>query len=332
MSNPLHRLLGQAARLVRRAGWEQAADALEAAGGAAPPVATGQPAQFLVGRHEDESGARDYKLYLPAGDRSRPIPLVVMLHGCQQDPDDFAIGTGMNAAAEARGCAVLYPAQTRTANLNRCWNWFKPQHQQRDRGECGLLAGMIRAVIARHGLDARRVYVAGLSAGGAMAALLAEAYPELVAAVGVHAGVPAGAAQGLASAMAVMKTGRAPDARLRAAGCPMIVFHGDLDTTVHPANGERLVAPLAAALPSERSAGLSPFGRTYTRTVFRDAQGRAQGEHWLVHGLGHAWSGGHLPGSYTDPTGPDATQAMLDFFLTHTLSTRPQPEPQGVPG
>jgi poly(hydroxyalkanoate) depolymerase family esterase len=223
----------------------------------------------------------------------------------------------MNEAARAQGCFVLYPAQSQQANPQRCWNWFKHSHQQRGRGEPALIAALTRDVIARHRIDPGRVYVAGLSAGGAMAAILGETYPELYAAVGVHSGLPAGAARDLPSALAAMRSG-APAANTRP-GVPTIVFHGDADATVHPANGEHVITGSVGAAPGEPEVDRqrAEGGRGYTRRVHRSPQGEVLAEHWVVHGSGHAWSGGTRHGSYTDPTGPDATGQMLRFFLEH---------------
>jgi poly(hydroxyalkanoate) depolymerase family esterase len=276
-----------------------------------------QPAEgrFITGRHTDASGTRDYKLFIPPGYRGQPLPLVVMLHGCTQHPDDFAAGTRMNTLALDQGFFVLYPAQSQKANPQRCWNWFKHNHQRRGRGEPALLAGMTRAVMADHAIDPRRVYVAGLSAGGAMAAILGDAYPDLYAAVGVHSGLPAGAAKDLPSALAAMKSGPAPAAGRRAP--PTIVFHGDQDTTVHSTNGEHAVAASAGNASAQSQRARSGNGRHYTHRVYRDAAGEVVAEHWLVHGAGHAWSGGHAGGSYTDGRGPDASAEMLRFFWQH---------------
>jgi poly(hydroxyalkanoate) depolymerase family esterase len=289
------------------------------------------PGRFNAGTHSHAGLTRAYKLYTPpqTGD-GRALPLVVMLHGCTQDPDDFAAGTGMNPLAQAQGFYVLYPAQAQDANPQRCWNWFKHNHQQRDRGEPALIAAMTRAVIAEHGIDARRVYIAGLSAGGAMAAIVASAYPELFAAVGVHSGLAPGAATGLPEALAAMRGGSRAPATPRAPGAPAvptIIFHGDQDGTVHPRNGEQVLAAALAgtdttiiATPaSPTTATGERASRRVTRTVHVRAGGQAQAEHWLVHGAGHAWSGGKAPGSYVDPAGPDASQEMLRFFLAHPM-------------
>jgi poly(hydroxyalkanoate) depolymerase family esterase len=283
----------------------------------APHTAQGAGA-FIAGRFSDARMQREYKLYVPPQAGERPLPLLLMLHGCTQDPDDFAAGTRMNEAARAQGCFVLYPAQSQQANPQRCWNWFKHSHQQRGRGEPALLAAMTRDMIARHDIDPARVYVAGLSAGGAMAAILGETYPDVYAAVGVHSGLAPGAARDLPSALAAMRTG-ASAAKPRP-GPPTIVFHGDADSTVHPANGEHVVQGRVGQTDTQAEVDRqrAPGGRGYTRRVHRSAQGAVLAEHWVVHGSGHAWSGGSRDGSYTDPGGPDASAQMLRFFLQHT--------------
>ena len=285
-----------------------------------PPGATSSaPAgSFVSGHFRNDCGARDYKLFEPARD-GRPLPLVVMLHGCTQDPDDFARGTRMNALARAQGLLVLYPAQSRRANAQRCWSWFKHNHQARGKGEPAILAGMVRDAIATHGADPARVYVAGLSAGGAMAAILGDAYPELFAAVGVHSGLPTGSATDVQTAFAAMSGGARPLRRSPQAGAtpPTIVFHGDADATVNVVNGERVIAAAGLSARSDAVHGASAMGVPYTRRVFLDAQGAERAEQWTIHGAGHAWSGGDVAGSYTDPRGPDASAEMLRFFLRH---------------
>ena len=282
------------------------------------PAARARSESFTKRHFSNDAGARDYKLFEPARDGG-PLPLVVMLHGCTQDPDDFARGTRMNALARAQGFLVLYPAQSQRANPQRCWNWFKHNHQGRGRGEPAILAGMVREVIATHDVDPARVYVAGLSAGGAMAAILGEACPDLFAAVGVHSGLPVGAATDAPSAFAAMKGGAPIARRLSVHGTmpPTIVFHGDADATVNIVNGERIIesAGLAPQTGIERST--TPAGVPYSRRVYVDGQGAERAEQWTIHGGGHAWSGGDLTGSYTDPRGPDASAEMLRFFLRH---------------
>jgi poly(hydroxyalkanoate) depolymerase family esterase len=293
---------------------------------AEPPPRTPSPdhaGRFIAGRHSHHAaGTREYKLYVPPGYRGQALPLVVMLHGCTQDPDDFAAGTRMNEVALERDFFVLYPAQAQNANPSRCWNWFKHNHQQRGRGEPALLADMTREVMKRYGIDAQRVYVAGLSAGGAMAAVLGDTYPDLFAAVGVHSGLPAGSAKNVKDAFDAMKHGPSAAAATTGTTPPTIVFHGDHDATVHPVNGEKVVAASARATTPQRERLRSENGREYTRHVYRDASGRLVSEHWVVHGAGHAWSGGSPHGSYTDSKGPDATEEMLKFFFAHALAAQ----------
>jgi poly(hydroxyalkanoate) depolymerase family esterase len=221
----------------------------------------------------------------------------------------------MNEAALERGFFVLYPAQSQNANPSRCWNWFKHNHQGRGRGEPALLADMARDVAGRYGIDAGRVFVAGLSAGGAMAAIVGEAYPDVFAAVGVHSGLPPRSATNVKTAFEAMRRGATTGAESGAGAPPVIVFHGDQDQTVHPLNGQQIVAARAAATTRETERRRGEDGREFTRHVYRDADGRVRGEHWVVHGAGHAWSGGDPRGSYTDARGPDATGEMLRFFF-----------------
>ena len=380
--------------------------------GAAPPYSGAAPAgetqgqfsqgdltqgEFTEGSHTHASLTRRYKLYLPPGNAGRAgscdragssgkgLPLVVMLHGCTQNPDDFAAGTGMNALAREQGFCVLYPAQSADANPQRCWNWFKHNHQSRGRGEAALLASMTLSIMQQNGIDSRRVYIAGLSAGGAMAAIMAAAYPEIFAALGVHSGLAAGAASNVSEALAAMRSGAksekgaglggtrghvgggmsratsglkgdrpaGPDCAVPTIAVPAIIFHGDQDATVHPRNGEQVGEQAIAAVQGasgqsvtqRREQGVASGGRRFTRTVHqrnndidrdvdvdpdRDvADGADKGhhntrsatlaEHWLVHGAGHAWSGGDAKGSYTDPKGPDASREMLRFFFEHPM-------------
>jgi poly(hydroxyalkanoate) depolymerase family esterase len=293
---------------------------------AAEPATSARPDEdtqeaFVSGRHGGPGAAgRDFKLYVPPGAGAQPRPLVVMLHGCTQDADDFAAGTRMNALARDQGFYVLYPIQSRQVNAQRCWNWFKHTHQQRERGEPALLAGMVREVMARHAIDPARVYVAGLSAGGAMAAILGQTHPDLFAAVGVHSGLAAGAARDLPSALEAMKSGGGPVAAPAEGALPTIVFHGAADRTVHPRNGEQVVHPYAQGT-AETTTSRATGRRSSTRRVWRDADGQVRAEHWLVEGAPHAWSGGSPAGSYTDPSGPDASAEMLRFFLAHPRRT-----------
>jgi poly(hydroxyalkanoate) depolymerase family esterase len=286
-------------------------------------------AQFLTGSYSSDAGTRAYKLYVPSGYRGQPVPLIVMLHGCTQSPDDFAAGTRMNARAEEHTCLVVYPEQATGANASKCWNWFRPGDQRRGRGEPSLIAGITRRIMEEYSVDPRRIYVAGLSAGGAAAAVLGTTYPDLYAAVGAHSGLACGVASDLPSAFAAMRQGTRSTARRpgeEVSGSdgarrivPVIVFHGDRDATVHPSNGDQVVAQFAATADLRRTVerGQVPGGHAYSRTTYTDISGRAVHEQWVVHGAGHAWSGGSPTGSYTDPSGPDATREMLRFFLEH---------------
>jgi poly(hydroxyalkanoate) depolymerase family esterase len=278
------------------------------------PAPANDPASgdFTTRSFSNAAGSRNYKLYVPPGYAGEPMPLVVMLHGCKQNPDDFAAGTQMNALAQQHGFLVAYPEQTRPANGSNCWNWFQAAHQGRGGGEPSILAGIVGDVAAQYRVDTRRVFVAGLSAGAAMAVILGAAYPDVFAAVGAHSGLPLGAAHDVPSAFVAMHGGAPAKAAAAAAqGVPTIVFHGDKDRTVAAANGQAIVMQAFGAPLARETAASSDS----TRTVYRDAQGRVQVEDWLVHGGGHAWSGGSTKGSFTNPRGPDASAEMVRFFL-----------------
>jgi poly(hydroxyalkanoate) depolymerase family esterase len=262
------------------------------------PVPDG--ARVEMRRHSGQSGARDYRLFVPSPREGGPAGLVLMLHGCTQSPEDFALGTRMDLAAEAAGMVVAYPGQTGQHNAQSCWNWFRPEDQARGSGEPALLASLATALAAEFEVTGR-VYVAGLSAGGAMAAILAETYPDVFAAVGIHSGLPSGCARDVPSAFAAM---RGQGAAGRAPRVPAIVFHGTADGTVSPGNASALVPGSGI---ETRHAGA---GRSWSRLTTPEGS-----ELWLVDGAGHAWFGGDAGGSYADPAGPDASAEMLRFFL-----------------
>ena len=281
---------------------------------ATSPEAMGQ-GKFLTDTYSNSAGTRSYKLYVPRGVKEgQVLPLVVMLHGCTQNPDDFAAGTQMNLRADEEPYLVLYPAQPNSANANGCWNWFKESDQRCDVGEPSIIAGMTLEVMRQYTVDPKRVYVAGLSAGGAMAAIMGEAYPDLFTAVCVHSGLPHGAAKDLPSALMAMQRGCGEGVSTNAV--PTIVFHGDRDNTVSPRNGEAVLRGLFAKkrYKQEVEKGQVEGGRPYTRTRYLDGGGKVRLEGWRVHGAGHAWAGGSSAGTFTDPKGPDATRAMLRFF------------------
>jgi poly(hydroxyalkanoate) depolymerase family esterase len=291
-------------------------------------AATHDAGAFLAGRYDSDAASLDYKLFIPSSYTGEPLPLIVMLHGGGQDADDFARGTGMNELAEKFGCLVAYPVQSPAANWSRCWNWFDEAHHQRGKGEPALIAGVTRKVMAEYAVDRARVSVAGLSAGGAMAVILGRTYPDLFTAVGCHSGLAHGCATDHYGAMVAMRDGVDPHALAHAnavASVPIIVFHGDVDFTVHPKNGRGVVQQsidsYTAQMPQEREKIASSqqigqtAGRRFTRSIHRGKTGRVVAEQWTVHGAGHAWSGGSGRGSYTDATGPDASREMLRFFV-----------------
>ena len=311
--------------------------------GTAPTGPTTVPdgGRFIERSYANAAGTRAYKLYVPSSYTGQEeVPLVVMLHGCTQDPNDFAAGTCMNALAEERTFLVAYPQQGGGNNMQKCWNWFKGGDQGRGKGEPSIIAGITCEVLGEYKVAPDRVYVAGMSAGGAMAAIMGSAYPDLYAAVGVHSGLAPGAAQDLPSALSAMQGGGGmgglmgtppPSATVIGAPdrvVPLIVFHGDRDGTVSPRNAEAVISHYRATgldgkttRPIKVRQGKVPDGYSYTRSTHQDADGRPVVEHWNVHGLGHAWSGGGRPGSYTDPKGPDASAEMARFFDEHRLES-----------
>jgi poly(hydroxyalkanoate) depolymerase family esterase len=281
-------------------------------------------AQYLSRSFACAAGSRNYKLYIPRRPHTVRRALIVMLHGGTQDADDFAAGTRMNALAEEHGFIVAYPSQSKAANASLCWNWFSPENQMRGRGEPAIIAGITSEIISEYAVDPARVFVAGLSAGGAMAAVMGATYPDLYAAVGIHSGLPYRSAADLPSAFAAMRG----DARLRgrrsgrsrgtgddSPRIRTIVFHGDADNIVHPSNAANMVKAERAGESFERAEARHAAIRAHTRTVTRDKTGAVVVEQWLIHGSGHGWSGGSPDGTYTDPHGPDASREILRFFF-----------------
>jgi poly(hydroxyalkanoate) depolymerase family esterase len=253
-----------------------------------------------------------------------------MLHGCTQTSADFAAGTRMNELAAETGFLVLYPEQSASANMGRCWNWHRPGNQKRGAGEPAVIAALTRRIVATYNADRSRIYVAGLSAGGTAAAILAAAYPDLFAAAGIHSAVFPSGIRTVVAAMAAMRRGPSVPQRDPAAGPlpPAIVFHGGADEVVHPANAGGFLGwarQAAGTLTIRIEHGQVPGGRDFTRSTYHDISGRVVLEDWAVAGAGHAWSGGRPHRSHTDPSGPDASRAMLAFFLKHRRASARQP-------
>lgn len=276
-------------------------------------------ASFKEAQYSCAEGERRNLTYVPASATGGVQGLIVMLHGCTQTPEDFAAGTRMNELAETHRLVIVYPHQSRGENAQSCWNWFRRGDQMRDRGEPAILAGLAREIAVQHKIPADKVFVAGLSAGGAMAAILGEAYPEVFAAVGVHSGLPVGSAKDVPSAFSAMAGNPMPRASgTRDQTARIIVLQGTADSTVHPRNADEIVRQALDAGPGQtlqtEEKGKAS-GRSYTRTSTFDSSGVALVEHWQIDGLGHAWSGGSAEGSYTDGQGPDASAEMVRFFL-----------------
>ncbi len=290
-------------------------------------------AQFLKGTLKSSQGHHDYRLYIPstyaqAVEEGLRLPLVVMLHGCTQSPEDFAVGTRMNELAEEHQCLIVYPSQPTSANMNRCWNWFKPTDQQQGQGEPAWLAALTQSLIKDYAVDSLRVYIAGLSAGAAMAVIMAETYPNLYAALGVHSGLAYRSASDLPSAMMAMRQGgsAAPKSVENHKFVPIIVFHGDQDHTVSIRNGGQIVEAAKERLQAQKTdlniqqhKQCSEQNCRSTQLQICDTSGVSQLEYWKIHGAGHSWAGGSSAGSYTDPKGPNASKEMLRFFLNHSL-------------
>ncbi len=315
---------------------------------------TAHAGSWVQGSVANTAGTRTYKLWVPDRYNNKTkVPLVLMLHGCVQTPDDFAAGTGMNAVADAHNFLVVYPEQPTTANPYKCWTWFDPAHQARGAGEPSLLAAIVQDVRATHKVDALRTYVVGVSAGGAMASVMVATYPDLFTGLAVCAGIEYKAAAGVAGALAAQQSG-GPDPNqqgtqayeamiaalpLKASGratrprrrpaVRVIVFHGTLDPVVRPVNGDQVVMQWAQAndllddardnnsvddTADSTTTGTVPNGHNFTRYVYNDAAGKPLLEKWLVQDMKHAWPGGAPAGSYTDPKGPNASEEIWRFF------------------
>jgi poly(hydroxyalkanoate) depolymerase family esterase len=311
--------------------------------------------EWRSGTVSTASGARNYKLWVPSGlEKRKPVPLVMMLHGCTQKPEDLATVSGMNEVADRNNFLVVYPEQTAEANPLRCWNWFDPRHQARDSGEPALLAAAIKQVQASNSVDPNRIFVAGISAGAAMAVVMGVTYPDLFNGIGVCAGLEFKAATSVETGLAAMKQG-GPDPKqqgliafqaiaenLRGKSkrrMPVIIFQGDVDPYVNPLNAEQVIAQWAKTndylddgkdndsvkhQPAGTTEGSVPGGHQFTKSIYNDRDGRLLMEKWIVKGLGHAWSGSPIAGPFADPKGPNASAKMWRFFAD-TTSRAPKP-------
>jgi poly(hydroxyalkanoate) depolymerase family esterase len=299
-------------------------------------------------QYKDATGDHPYFVYTPTTYHpGTAVPLLVLLHGCSQTAADFAAGTGMNELAERYGFIVVYPQQKRMSNRTLCWNWFKSSHQFRDRGEPALIAHVVQAVsenTSQWTIDSSRVYVVGASAGAAMAVILGATYPDIFAAIGVHSGVEYQAVTNIIGGLKVM-FGGGPDPvkqgrrAYEAMGSymrmmPTIVFQGTGDKIVHPINGDQVVQQWMQTNhlashglyvadfhnPTTTTFGQVPEGYVYTVSTWKDHTGKEIQQYWKILGLAHAWSGGNPAVSYTDPEGPNASEAMYQFFMNHPMS------------
>jgi poly(hydroxyalkanoate) depolymerase family esterase len=323
IARPLHEVIDALGRLKQRV--------LEP--GISPDVSRRHPLQIPPGaRFETRSigsgpGQRSFKLYIPARPLGEPRSLLIMLHGCTQTPEDFAAGTRMNHLAEQKGFIVAYPAQPKSANSSACWNWFNPQNQRRGAGEAQSIADLAQTLVAEFRIDPRRVFVAGLSAGGAMAAIMAATYPDIFSAVGIHSGLPYRSASDVVSALAAMRGQVSPAAQPNGnrPAVPAIVFHGSADHVVHPSNGAKIIAAHAGSREIRDGERLEGNGRSFRRMITRDDNGLVRAEYWIIEGGGHAWSGGSTDGSFSDPLGPDASREMVRFFFEREGSAPASP-------
>jgi poly(hydroxyalkanoate) depolymerase family esterase len=290
----------------------------------------------VTGTYTNAYGSRFYRGYVPSTYRAgTPIPLVVVLHGCTQTSADAESGTRFSTVAESRGFAVVYPEQSTAANGARCWNWFQTINQVRGQYEPSLIAGITAWVKSQYTIDAKRVYITGLSAGAGMSVIMGATYPDVYAAIGSNAGCEYGGYPcGTSGGPNPVTQGQAA---YNASGAfhavvPAIVFQGDKDTTVPPVNAEQAIQQWIStndyaddgshngSVPTTRSStssGSVTGGYTYDIDYHRNAAGSNLEQRYLIHGMGHAYSGGSTAGSYTDAKGPDATNISVDFFLAH---------------
>jgi poly(hydroxyalkanoate) depolymerase family esterase len=310
------------------------------------PVASSAAGRFVDGVFTSDAGSRRWRLWVPAGyDGRTRLPLVVLLHGCTQDPDDIARGTRVTEQADKLNLLVLLPEQPASANPKKCWNWYDAAHQHRDAGEPSLIAGTTRQTLGGWSVDSQRVYVAGVSAGAAMASVMAIAYPDVYAAAGLHSGIPYRAAANVMEGVAAMSRGASDPTALgttaiadmgpRARAIPVIIVQGAADPVVKPVNAEHTrdmwlaMNDLSLGADARKAAPAGPMseqryesgGLRVIESCYRSRAGKTGCDviTLFIDGLGHAWSGGSRAGTFTDERGPDATEAILRFLLEQRM-------------
>jgi len=332
--------------------WEQIARML----GRRKVLSQHHAGKWVIGTASSKSGSRKFRLWVPRHhDGREPSPLVMLLHGCGQSAKDLAKICGMNAIAERDNFLVVYPEQPTAANLLRCWNWFDPKHQARESGEPSILAAVVEQAVSSHNVDPDRVYVAGLSAGAAMAVVMGATYPDLFMAIGVVAGLEFAAATTAAAGLGAITRGgpdpshqgllafQAMSEGLREKPkrrMPVIVFQGAADPYLNPVNADQVLAQWARTndyldgnedgkrlleQAGEITAGSVPGSYSFQKCKYEDSAGRLLMEKWLVEGLGHAWPGSPSAGRFADPNGPNASEEMWRFFCDTTLDSLVHP-------
>ena len=309
---------------------------------------------WTSGTVKNASGSLDYKLFVSSTYRKdKPVPLVLMLHGCTQKAEELAAISGFNELADKNSFLVAYPEQSAAANPLRCWNWFDPKHQSRDAGESSLIAAVIQDIRASYTIDQKRTYAVGISAGGAMAVVMGTTYPELFAGLAVIAGMEYKAGLTVQEGLAAMKQG-GPDPNQQGilafqaiqkspAGSvmrlPLIVFQGTKDPYLNPVNADQLIAQWAQThdylddgkdndsvnvQSASEKTGVVPNGYRFTKYSYNDSKGHLLLEKWIVEGLGHAWPGSSAANPFADAKGPNASEEILRFFSETTSGSKPK--------
>ncbi|MCW3066878.1 MAG: hypothetical protein JWN32_4050 [Solirubrobacterales bacterium] len=308
-----------------------------AAAAALAPAATAGTGALTSGDYTGAAGNQHYELYIPSTYKAgTAVPLVVALHGCTQTADQFRLLSRWDTLAEAKGFIVVFPQQDPNANQLKCWDFYQDGSMHRSAGEPARIAAVTSMIEQKYSVDPHRVYAAGLSAGGAMASVMAATYPDLFAAIGIGSGCEYAATATCAGYKSADPAQAAQQAYkemgAHAHPMPFIAFEGDADTTVPPVNADQLVqqwlttddladdGTLNGSVPSapaNTTQGQVQGGRSYTIRTYGNHNHAELAQYWTVHGMNHAWSGGNPSQSYADPSGPDETAAMYAFFASH---------------